>query len=247
MAENINIVYLDIETAPQLGYSWGVWETNIIEVYRDWYMLSFAVKINDGPTKAYALPDYKGYKKDKTNDYLLIKDLWNILDGADVVVAHNADAFDVKKSNARFLVHKLPPPSPFKTVDTLKLARTKFRFDSNKLDDLCRYLDIGRKLPHEGKDTWLGCMSGDPKSWKTMVKYNKHDVDLLYEVYMRLRPWATNHPPIGVLVGRPEACPICGSDKLQARGTSVTRKHKYHRFHCQSCGGWSTGKRIDIK
>lgn len=245
MAGKPKIVFIDIETSPSLGWVWGVWEQNVLEVEQDWFMLSFAVKWNDSKTKVYALPDYRGYKKNKTNDRLLVLELWNILNSADIVVAHNADAFDIKKANARFLVHGLQPPAPYKTVDTLKLARSKFKFDSNRLDDLARYLGIGRKLATHGKKTWLGCMEGDEKSWRTMVRYNKQDVDLLYELYMRLRPWATNHPNLGLIKDRPNTCPICGSiGKMQARGYLYTRTSKRRRYQCTHCGGWSTGEPI---
>jgi hypothetical protein len=48
---------------------------------------------------------------------------------------------------------------------------------------LGHFLGIGRKLNHTGKALWLGCMSGDPKSWKKMRRYNQQDVRLLEAVY----------------------------------------------------------------
>jgi len=215
----------------------------VLEVDQDWYMLSFAVKWNDGKTKVYSLPDYKGYKKNKTNDRLLVSDLHRVFTDADIVIAHNGDNFDIKRANARFVFHGLTPPPTYKTVDTLKLARRSFRFDSNRLDSLARYLGLGRKLATQGKNTWLGCMNGDMKAWKTMTSYNKHDVELLYEVYMKLRPWARNHPNLGLLMDRPHTCPICGEkNTLHRRGYEFTRAGRKQRFQCKSCGGWSVGK-----
>lgn len=241
MADKPKIAFVDIETTPSLGWVWGMWEQNVMEVEQDWFMLSFAVKWNDGVTKVYALPDYKGYSKDKTNDKKLSQDLWDVFNSADIVAGHNIDGFDIKKANARFLVHGLLPYAPIKTIDTLKIARRHFKFDSNRLDDLARYLGVGRKLPTQGKKTWLGCMSGDKDSWATMKKYNKQDVELLYSVHDKLQPWAANYPNLAVYVGEDGICPHCLADKLQKRGPGYTKTGVHQRFQCTACGAWSRG------
>lgn len=236
------IAYIDIETAPLKGYAWGIWEQNIMEVEQDWYMLSFSVQINDGPIKVFALPDYKGYGKDKANDKQLVQDLWEIFDDSDIIVAHNGDKFDIRKANARFLVHGMRPPAPFKSIDTLKIARKHFKFDSNRLDDLARYLGVGRKLATTGKALWLGCMNGEAASWTLMKRYNKQDVVLLRKVHDALRPWATNYPNMAVYVGEDLICPRCTSQHLQKRGFGYTVTGKHQRYQCQDCGHFSRGK-----
>ena len=158
------------------------------------------------------------------------------MDEADVIIAHNGDRFDLPKINTRFLTHKLNPPSPYKTIDTLKIARSVFKFDSNKLDDLGRYLSIGRKLPHTGFHLWKGCMSGDKASWKLMKRYNGHDVELLEKVYYIMRSWCKNHPNINM--GLSEVCPKCQSTKVQRRGFSYTLLRKKQNWFCTSCCGW---------
>lgn len=234
------IKLLDVETAPSLGWVWGKWEQNVIDMKNDWYMLSYAVKdLGTGKIRTYCLPDYPGYKDDIENDRELIKQLWKELDEADVVIAHNGDSFDIKKTNTRFLVHGLPPPSPYKSVDSLKVARSVFKFDSNKLDDLCRCLGIGRKLPHTGFHLWRGCMTGDKKSWDMMRKYNAHDIELLEEFYLKIRAWVKNHPNVNL--GEDQTCPKCGSNKVQRRGFSYSRLKKKQRYQCVKCTGWYEG------
>jgi hypothetical protein len=44
------------------------------------------------------------------------------MDEADIICAHNGDAFDIKKINSRLITNGFKPPSPFKTIDTLKAA-----------------------------------------------------------------------------------------------------------------------------
>ena len=242
------VLFLDIETAPNLSWVWGKWEQNVIDVHTHWYMLSFAWKWKDGGgVKCLALPDFPPlYSKDKENDSELLKQLWFLLDGADVIIAHNADAFDIKKTTARFLYHKMKPPSPFKTIDTLKMARRYFRMDSNKLDDLGSYLRLGRKLPHTGKNLWFGCMAGKPSAWKMMKRYNRHDVALLEAVYERLKPWAANHPDLGIYASQPRpACPTCQSSSVWARGVYYAKKLRYKQWVCKACGHWFHGERLN--
>jgi hypothetical protein len=240
------VLLLDVETAPSLGWVWQKYETNVIDFQRDWYILSYAAKwAHERKIQVKCLADYVGYKIDIENDQFLVDDLWRLIDEADVIIAHNGDSFDLPKINTRFLTHKLPPPSPYKTIDTLKIARKIFKFDSNKLDDLGRYLGIGRKLLTTGFHLWRGCMIGDAKSWATMKRYNAHDVELLEKVYYLIRAWAPSHPNVNQ--GQLEQCPKCASKKVQRRGFSYTLLKRKQRYQCLNCNGWYTGaaKKVD--
>jgi hypothetical protein len=236
------VILLDLETAPSLGYVWGIWEQNVIAVKDDWFLLSFSVKeLGRRGTRTFCLPDFPSlYAKSKQDDRALVNQLWKEIESADVIIAHNGDRFDIGKSNARFIFHGLNPPSPYKTVDTLKIARKHFKFDSNRLDDLATYLNIGRKLPTEGKHTWLGCIAGDKKAWATMRRYNAHDIILLEGVYMKLRAWSTSHVNLDSFDKR-GVCPTCQADKLQKRGYVYTKTGKRERYQCTGCGAWSSG------
>lgn len=234
------IILLDIETAPSLGWVWEKWETNVADFKNYWYILSYAWKVlGENKTYVKALTDYPDYEKDRENDKNLLQDLWKVLNEADIVIAHNGDGFDIPKICTRFIYHKMLPPSPYETIDTLKIAKRIFLFDSNKLDDLGHYLNVGRKLPHTGFHLWQGCMTGDIKAWKMMKEYNKQDVELLERVYIAMRPWADNHP--SVVRGNKESCNKCGSKQFQRRGYSYTATTMKPRYQCKLCGGWFTG------
>ena len=126
------VLLFDIENSPNIGYVWGKFEQDVIDFQKEWYMLSFAYKwLGDKTVKAFSLPDFKSYKKDKTDDKELLKELWKLLDEADVVVGHNSNSFDIRKTNARFIANGFTKPSPYKTVDTLREARKTFFFNSN--------------------------------------------------------------------------------------------------------------------
>ena len=238
------IVLLDIETAPNLGWVWGKYDQNVIAFEEHWYMLSFAAKVlGEDVSFVRGLCDYDDYRSDLRNDFHLVSDLWAVLDGADIVVAHNGDAFDIKRSNARFIAHSFPPPSPYKTIDTLKIARKHFKFESNKLNDLGQYLEVGEKIPHVGFKLWRACMAGDLEAWEKMKEYNVQDLVLLEEVYLKLRPWAVSHPNLNLYGDRtdPLKCPNCGSDHVQRRGYSHLVSQVRQRFNCTGCGRWFSG------
>lgn len=232
------ILLIDIETSPNLVYSWGVYEENAIAVAQHWYVLSYAARwLNGGPVVCRGLDDFKGYKASSRDDRKLMKEVWKLLNEADIVVAHNGAEFDVKKLNARFLANGLPPPSPFRIVDTKREAKRNFGFSSNKLDWLCKQLDLGKKIEHEGFPMWLGCMNGDQKAWKKMKRYNRHDISLLQELYTLMSPWMRQ--PNGTLWGMECVNPGCKSGDLEARGYMHTKTRVYQRYQCLSCGTWA--------
>lgn len=234
------VILFDIETAPSLGYYFNLYqEGNILEVKEHWYLLSFAwKKLGEKKTHVLCLDDFTGTKEKKQRD--LVKALWEMADGADVLIAHNGRAFDIKKMNALFVKHELKPPTPRKDIDTKLVAKRYFKFDSNSLDNLADYLGIGRKLQTGGKDLWFKCMEGDKKAWSIMCKYNVWDVVLLEKVYLRLRPFIENHPNMNLLQGTMVCCPLCGSSHITKHKARPTKVGWKQQWQCQDCGGYTT-------
>lgn len=233
----MRILFFDIETEPNSAYVWGTYEQNVIKFIKEGSVLCFAYKWSDSKQTHFIGLNRKNRKQ-------LAKELWKIFDEADIIVAHNGDRFDVKKSNVFFLKHGLTPPSPYKTVDTRKEAKKYFMFNSNKLTDLGRFLGLGEKEQTGGFSLWEGCMSGDKKAWRVMEVYNRQDVILLEKVYKKLLPWMKNHPAVTLYEW---ACPKCGFYRTQARGFNVSKKSITQRRQCQGCGGWFMGEKIPTK
>lgn len=244
------LLFLDIETAPILMTSWSMRspEASAVWVERDTFILMFSYKWADQKTvKTVCLPDFPRYKRDRYDDKALCGVLHRLMDTADIICAHNGDAFDIKKINSRLITNGFKPQSPFKTIDTLKIARRAFKFDSNKLDNIGRYLQEGRKIPNTGAALWRGCVSGDQRSWRTMRRYGKQDTELLAHVYERIKAWAPNHPDMNLYRAyrdRPPgiSCPTCESTNTHRRGVYVKLKMRRHRHQCQKCGSWFAGK-----
>lgn len=228
------ILLFDLETAPNDAWIWGLWyETRSMEfVKSDWYVLCWSAKwLGSDEILSEGL-----YSKGKNDKKIMIK-LAKLIDEADIIIAHNAVKFDCKKANTRFIINRIKPPSPCKVIDTLIIARQKFAFASNKLGDLGKFLGVGTKKATGGFKLWKKCMDGNKKAWKTMIKYCKQDVTLLEKVYLKIRPYMTNHPNLSVIQDE-AVCPKCGSPDVWFRGYYLTSARTYRRFSCKKCTGW---------
>lgn len=234
------ILCWDIETAPIAAAVWNYYETNVVWTIEDWYILGWSAKWIGGSQITRMLPDYAGYKPGSTDDKACVTELYHLIEQADIIVAHNGDQFDVKKSKARFVKNGLPPIVP-QSYCTKKMAKRCFGFSSNKLDEIARFLGIGRKIQTD-KSLWQGCIAGDKSSWAKMARYCAQDTRLLEKVYLALRSWDKQHPNLNVLMNRPAGCSKCGGTNIQRRGYVITRTGRYPRYQCQKCGGWSQGK-----
>lgn len=234
------MLVLDIETSPIEAYSWGPkYDTNLIEVIQQSRILSYSAKWIGGKQITKGWPNYSGYKNGVLDDRAIVEDIWNLINECDIVVAQNGKSFDIRVCNARFVKHGLTPPSPYKLIDPKTEAKKYLRLPSNSLDDICDYFGIGRKMEHEGFGLWKKCMAGDRKAWKRMLDYNKKDVLLTEELYLKLRPWMSSHPTYG-LYTKPESlcCPKCGSSSINWEGWVRNKTTKYHAFSCKKCGSW---------
>lgn len=229
---NKKILFYDIETEPNAAFVWGTYEQNVIKFIKEGGFLCCSLKWAN-EDKVYFLG------LNTLTPKQLAKQLWNFFNEADIIVAHNGDRFDIKKSNVFFLKSGLTPPSPYKTVDTKKEAKKHFMFNSNKLNDLGVFLGLGEKEDTGGFSLWEGCMGGDKKAWNKMERYNKQDILLLEKVYYKLLPWM-NHPKVSFV-----GCPNCGSRHTQSRGMEiVSNKWLKRRHQCQDCGKWFYGEKV---
>lgn len=225
-----------------LAYSWAYYEQTLVKVVKNSYLLTVGYKwLHEKQAHVLSLSQYKTFKKDVQDDTELVKAVWSLLDEADVVITQNGDRFDVPKLNTRFIKLGLPVPSPFKSIDTKKIASGSFYFANNKLDNLGEELGLGKKMEHEGFALWEKCMAGDLKAFQKMAAYNKRDVVLTEQVYLKFRPWAKNHPNLNAFTER-DNCPKCDSQNIQYRGEEARKTTKVKRFMCKDCGAFSYGK-----
>lgn len=226
------ILLLDIETAPNVAYVWGLFDQNIAhdQVEESSYVLCWAAKWLGDKTV-----QFKSRQRSEAKP--MLAPIHKLLGEADAVVHYNGVKFDIPVLQKEFLKHGFPPPAPFKQIDLMLAVKRAFRFESNKLDYVAGALGLGSKIRHSGFGMWVKCMSGDAAAWREMETYNRGDVAILDKLYRRLLPWLERHPNLSSFAGG-EGCPKCGSLEVQKRGTAVAATRKYTRYQCQSCGGW---------
>lgn len=241
------ILLFDIETAPMEVRSFQKWGVNIGDnmIMRDWYMICWSAKW---------LFDDKVYSMGQTPEEALKADdkrvtigLWNMLDEADIVIAHNLNKFDKKKANTLFLKHGLSLPSPYRGIDTLLHSRRTLAITSNRLDYIAtKFFGIEGKIRTE-TDLWNRCVDGDPVALKAMRDYCDQDVRVLEEVYLRLRPFIKPHPNVGLHVAsNVEVCATCGSDDLSWGHEYHTTVNTYSAYQCNSCKSWGRSRKSSL-
>lgn len=236
------ILLVDIETAPLLAYCWGLFDQNVglNQIHTDWHLLSWAAKWHDPEGKKKYPTMYMDQRnaKDLENEKVILEGIWKLLDEADIVVGHNSKRFDVKKLNARFIAHGMKPPSPYRQIDTLTIAKKHFAMTSNKLEYLAEKLGCKLKKMKTKKfigfELWKECLAKNKEAFKEMELYNKRDVHVLEEVYNKLIPW-DNSINFAVYNNGDHVC-SCGSAHLIKKGITATNTGIFQRYKCKKCG-----------
>lgn len=243
------VLLFDIETAPILAHVWGLWDNNVAlnQIVSDWHILSWSAKWLDSPPNEVMYMDQRGVKNIE-DDERILKEIWDLLDEADIVITQNGRSFDQRKLQARFLLNKFKPNSSYKHIDVKLLAQKLFGFSSHKLeymtDKICRKY---KKLKHKkfpGHELWTECLKGNIEAWKEMETYNKNDVLSLEELYKELSPWDTSINVNLYHDAHDHVC-SCGSKDHTRNGFYYTAVGKFQRYKCKACGA-ETRDRINL-
>ena len=169
-------------------------------------------------------------------DKKMLEEFSKIVQTADIIVGHNGDAFDKKWVNARLAFHKLPTIKSSLTEDTLKQARKEFKLPSFKLDYLCKYFNIGRKVVNKTdlweKTVWENCR----KNLAHMVRYCHNDVKILEKLYLRIYSHVSHKLNMSAFHNDATLCPHCSAKSgIMKNGFYYTKAAKYQKFLCTSC------------
>lgn len=237
------ILVLDIETAPIKAYVWRLWKQDVYidQIISDWFCLSWSAKFLD-EDKVLSARLYGEEVLDEC-DFRIIKQLWNLLNEADIVIAHNGNSFDIPKIKARFAINGLPPTSFYQQIDTKVIAAKEFGFTSNKLDFLAQSFGLSKKL-HTTFDLWARCMKGEDEALIEMETYNRHDVEVLEAVYYKLRPYIKNHPNVTLYSeDAADRCPTCGGKHLTPNKFYFTSVGKFQVYKCEDCEALSRSRK----
>lgn len=233
--EPIKRLFFDIETSPMVVYSWRVgWKLNIgtHNIIEDWKVICISYKWEHEDI-------VRNFTWDKNQcDKKMLEDFIKVANKADEIVAHNGDRFDIKKIRTRCIFHRIPMFPNYRSLDTLKKAKSGFNFNSNRLDYIAKFLGVGAKLEHEGFDMWVKCMQGDKQALIDMVKYCDMDIIVLEDVFFVMQNYMKHNSHAGILTGGyKHECPNCGGDHTILLKNNFTAAGTIKRLmECTTCG-----------
>lgn len=228
-------LFFDIEVSPNLVFSWQIgnkialFPENIVEE-RQIICISYKW---EGNNKVHSI------KWIDNNDENIVREFYPIIASADELVGHNLRGFDVKWFKTRALYYGLPSFGEIPILDTLTISRSKFKFNSNKLDYIIRYLKLGAKKDNGGFDTWKKIiLHKDKKSLDLMVKYCEQDVLETEKVFNSIKNYGNFKTNRAILIeGDYHHCPECTSPNTGLAGTKTTLAGVIRRkMLCKDCG-----------
>jgi DNA polymerase elongation subunit (family B) len=235
----IKRLFFDIETSPNIGLFWSAgYKLNIgyENIIKERAIICICYKWED-EDKLYSLT-WDNNQDDKE----MLKEFIEIANQADEIVGHNGDKYDLPWIRTRCLFHSIPMFPTYVTIDTLKYARSKFNFNSNKLDYIGKFLGLGEKIS-TSYDLWKNILlDKNEKSLNEMVEYCKGDVVLLEKIYNKMSSYIPHKTHVGMLNGGEiYSCPSCSSTNLlfSKKRISATGINKIQR-QCKNCGKYST-------
>ena len=250
--KKLKIMYLDIETTPNLEGTWDLYmdhrpyqallkEKSILSVAWKWEGEKDCQVVS-------VLDSKRRFKKDPWDDFIVCKRLRQHMIDADIIIAHNGDKFDIRFINARLAANNMRPLPQLCTLDTYREAKRALNLNCYRLDYLGWKL-LGRRKIKMDMDNWINIINPwSPVELRTkwmedMITYNINDVHLLQEIYKYLDLHFNCMPPIlSVTAADGLCCPQagCGSTNYREQGyyTPKNGTRAYKRYECKDCGRW---------
>lgn len=189
------ILILDIETSQMKFKAWrpGKQYLGHDRMIEDWSVLSWSAKWLGTPEDKIMYSDTRNERNPK-NDKKIIKQIWQLLEEADIVLTQNGDRFDLPKLRSRFEFYSLGEPSHFEKWDSFKIANKYLSEASHSLafmtKKFCKKYNKSGHKKYPGISLWDACEDGNIEAFQEMEDYNKIDVLALEEYYVtRLRHW----------------------------------------------------------
>jgi Zn-finger protein len=178
-----NILYIDLEVSKSAYFNYGARVPSkylrFDDIIHEYYIICWAASYI-GSEKIYSESITPNDAKN-WNDAKILNHLHDLMQSADIIAGHNVDAYDMKRAQTRFLLNGISPVTDNegrykKTQDTLKIARSKFAFESNCLDYISQRLGLGAKDKITNED-WLKIVKeGDEKTLNKVHRYCRGDV-----------------------------------------------------------------------
>lgn len=244
---HIKILFLDIETLPSIMVSYSR-KTSYIspkQIIQHGMMASFQYAygrgevINMNLRDMGCIPDSGVIRPDHALP--LVEFMRNLVEDADIVIGHNGKRFDIGKLYSYLIKHECAPMHQPDVFDTLQAARRIGMHESNTLDDLAHYYGIRRKLAGGmSYDVGIKALCGDAETWQKIIDYGDNDVDMLRELYLKIRPHSIGnlHPNMNLFFeDHKTRCVVCGSSNVEWSNMKKRATVQAHnKLVCKCCG-----------
>lgn len=228
-------LFFDIETSFNIGFFWRAgWKQTIMpeNIIKERAIICISWKW-EGEEEIHHLT----WDRNQCDKKMLIE-FMKVIANASEIIAHNGDRFDIKWLRTRCLYHRIPAFPTYNTLDTLKVSKSGFNFNSNKLDYIAKFLKIGEKVSTGGIDLWKKViLNNDEEALEEMVNYCDHDVRILELVFKELNNYTKPKTNFAVAAGGDKfECPECGSNNARKRKTYYTAMGTpKHNITCNKC------------
>lgn len=200
-----NILYIDLEVSKSITATYGLKVPSKYispeNLFREYFVICWSASyVGSNTVWSDCVTTEEVIKWRDTGyspDGRILSRLQELMASADLIAGHNVDRYDVKRANTRFLRNGLEPVTDKKTLDTLKIAKSKFAFESNTLDYIEQWMGLRGKDEITNADWNRIIATGDEKTLKRVLKYNKGDVTGGKAVLEKLMNYSGKKPYYG--------------------------------------------------
>lgn len=209
MQEGGKVLIYDIETSYYLGkfYRTGKQWVGAHQIVKDKKIICISYKWL-GEKEVYNL----SWDSSQSERFLL-EQFIDIMNEADLIVAHNGDKFDLKEIAARALKYDLKMLPKYNQFDTYKVAKRKFNLPAYSLNHIAKYLNLPVSKYKVPEETWDACILGNSReALKELIEYCDQDVKVLEQIYAKLVGWIQ---PMYYASEDKTASPISGGKNLR--------------------------------
>ena len=240
------ILFFDLESSLMQGYFFGMWQQNINmrRINKLTHLLSVSWAYNDGEVVGYRLTP----EDVKTgNDFDVVVKMVEAINNSDIIVTFNGKRFDSKLINTRALFWGLPPTKIVKHIDLMEQAKRVFKFPSNSMDNISKYLGLDGKIKTSSSSLWERCIEYQnydecDNALSEMLTYNKQDIVVTRALYKRMQGWMKSAPNIGTITSeitgnKTLRCIHCGSDDIHPMNDlTFTAVSSFELYRCGNVG-----------